>query len=146
VKKVYLILVIFLIWNTHLYSREEKTNLLCNYLNTYYHDWDQQKFGETIVSDQAQKSINFTIIENNQKYNFETNLMYNWSWVENAKKFQDIVNDGEYNFVANDGTKYLLINLNRYDGRLEIIMGYSNDKNRYQFKESYVCKKTEQKF
>lgn len=90
--------------------------------------------------------MNFTIIKNNQKYNFETNLLYNWSWVENAKKFQDIVNDGEYNFVADDGTKYLLIKLNRYDGRLEIIMGYSNDENRYQFKESYVCKKTEQKF
>ena len=39
----------------------EKTNLNCAYLNTYYQDWDEGKFGQTIVSDQAQSSINFSI-------------------------------------------------------------------------------------
>lgn len=124
----------------------EKTNLNCAYLNTYYQDWDEGKFGQTIVSDQAQSSINFSIIKDNQNYSFETNLSYHWDWVENAKKFEDIVNEGEYQFIAIDGSKYLLIKLNRFDGRLEVMSGYTNDENKYQWKESFSCQKTEQKF
>ena len=98
------------------------------------------------MSDQAQSSINFSIIKDNQNYSFETNLSYHWDWVENAKKFEDIVNEGEYQFIAIDGSKYLLIKLNRFDGRLEVMSGYTNDENKYQWKESFSCQKTEQKF
>ena len=124
----------------------ERINLVCSYLNTYYQDWDEGKFGQTIVSDQTQSVINFSILKENQNYDFETNLLYNWDWIKNSKKFDDIVNEGEYKFIAKDNSKYLLIRLNRFDGRLEILSGYTNDDNKYQWKETFYCIKTQQKF
>ena len=124
----------------------ERINLVCSYLNTYYQDWDEGKFGQTIVSDQTQSVINFSILKENQNYGFETNLLYNWDWIKNSKKFDDIVNEGEYKFIAKDNSKYLLIRLNRFDGSLEILSGYTNDDNKYQWKETFYCIKAQQKF
>lgn len=143
-KKFISILVLCLLLGENAYAK--KINLVCSYLNTYYQDWDEGKFGQTIVSDQTQSVINFSILQEGQNYGFETNLLYNWDWIKNAKKFDDIVNEGEYKFVAKENSKYLLIRLNRFNGRLEIMSGYTNDDNKYQWKENFSCTKSQQKF
>lgn len=143
-KKLLMIIFLGLFWSGS--ANAERTNLNCSYLNTYYQDWGKGKFGETIVSDQVQKTINFTLIKANQKFGFETNLLYNWSWIENAKKFEDEVSEGEYKFLAKENNRYIMIKLNRFNGLLEAVSGYTNDENKYQWKESFSCKKAEQKF
>tara|TARA_B100001769_G_C21580989_1_gene328575 strand:- start:65 stop:502 length:438 start_codon:yes stop_codon:yes gene_type:complete len=127
-------------------SSDERTNLICVYVETYYQDWDEGKFGQSVTLDDAQKSINFSILRDSDNYGFDTNKLGNWEWVKNVKSFDDIVSDGEYKFIAVDGVKYMLINLNRFDGNLEFILGYTNDDNKYQWKETFSCEKAKAKF
>ncbi|WP_440928730.1 hypothetical protein [Candidatus Pelagibacter sp.] len=136
-----IILSIFLISNTY----AEKTNLICNYVETFYQDWDEGKYGQTIVSDSAQSSINFKIY-NTTRYWFETSFRTNWDWVEGAERFVGFKKEEEYFFYAESNSKYMDIRLNRYDGKLDFVKGYTNDNRRYLWRDTYVCKKAEKKF
>ena len=63
-KKLLGILVLGLLLSSKVYA-EEKINLICKYLNSYYVSWDQGMFGETIVDESIQDSINFSIVKSN---------------------------------------------------------------------------------
>ena len=121
------------------------TNLNCEYKKHYYRDWDREEYGMTKVDEDTQTSINFSIIENNGDYSFETNYLTDWEWTY-GNKFLDYVTEGEYHFKVIVGNKYRSIKLNRYDGELYFLTGFTDDDNRYQWKVSFKCKKAEQLF
>ena len=143
-KKLLGIVVLGLLLSGNAYA-EEKTKLICSYMNTFYQNWDSGDFGQTIVSEDAQPSIYFNFSNNPKIPLFETNLSTNWSWIEGGK-FEKISTDGEHQFITIVGDKYMSIILNRYDGLLTFLSGYTNDNNKYQWRETFKCKKAVQKF
>ena len=103
------------------------------------------EYGMTKVDEDTQPSINFTIIENNGNYNFDTNYLADWEWTYD-NEFKDYHTEGEYHFRVQVKNKYRSIRLNRFDGNLTFLTGYTDDQNKYQWKVSFVCKKAEQLF
>ena len=143
-KKLLVIVVLGLLFSGNAYA-EEKTKLICTYMNTFYQNWDQGDFGQTIVSEDAQPSIYFNFSNNPKIHRFETNLSTNWEWIAGGK-FEKISTDGEHQFMTIVEDKYMSIILNRYDGLLTFLLGYTNDENKYQWRETFKCKKAVQKF
>ena len=121
------------------------TNLNCKYKNHYYNDWDREIYGLTTIDEAAQTSINFSIIEDNGDFTFDTNYETDWEWTY-GYGFFDYVTEGEYHFKVIVNNKYRSIKLNRFDGNLTFLTGFTDDDNKYQWKVSYVCKKAEQLF
>ena len=137
-----------LIFFTFLFSdaySQEKNRLLCSYKQTYYHNWDQNMFGEIIEDGVAQKSIFFSIIKSNKNFSFETDFLTNWDWISGAK-IVDTVTDKKYHFKFTKKNKYMVVSLNRYTGSLLFTKGYTDDQNRYLYSDEYHCKKAKQKF
>ena len=143
-KKLLGILVLGLLLSSKVYA-EEKINLICKYLNSYYVSWDQGMFGETIVDESRQDSINFSIVKSNMQNRFETNFLTDWDWI-GGSKIQDSTSDGEYKFLMNKDNQYMVIKLNRYDGNLEFKKGYTDDDGKYSLKDNYKCKTAVQQY
>mgnify|MGYP001470936455 FL=1 len=139
------LLSIFILLSSVSLAEANTTNLNCNYKNHYYRNWDMNEYGMTKVDEDTQPSINFTIIENNGNYNFDTNYIADWEWTYD-NEFEDYHTEGEYHFRVEVKNKYRSIKLNRFDGNLTFLTGYTDDQNKYQWKVSFVCKKAEQLF
>ena len=143
-KLLFFVALSFLNFNI-LFAEDGRINLLCKYENNYYRNWDQKEFGRTVISDEAQKSITFTIIKKIDKIYFNTTYRADWEWTTEAD-YTSNVSESEYNFKFLAGNKYKSIRLNRFDGNLYFLTGFTDDDNKYQWKVSYNCKKAEQKF
>ena len=144
-KKLLGIVVLGLLWCNVGFTEEEKINLLCKYENNYYRNWDQGEFGKIVINDEAQQSINFTIIKLQDNYFFSTSYRTDWDWTNDAE-YSHKVTEGEYVFKYLAGNKYRSIRLNRFDGSLFFLTGFTNDDGKYQWKVSFNCKKAQQKF
>ena len=144
-KKLLGIIVLGLLSSNVGFSDEIKTNLLCKYENHYYRNWDQGEFGTTVINETRQDSITFTIMELENNYGFDTSYRTDWDWTVNAE-YSHNVTETQYNFYYLLGTKYRTVRLNRFDGSLFFLTGYTNDNDKYQWKVSYSCQKAEQKF
>ena len=144
-KKAILIVVAGLLWCEISFSKE--TKLTCEYIETYYRNWDNNQFGDTINDESATKSAYFNIIKGeNNTYGFETNMyLPNWRVIE-GEKFSSKVDDNNYFFYALKNTTYISIELNRYNGNLTNTTGHTNDDSKYLIQNFYDCKKAEQKF
>jgi len=125
----------------------EKTKLICEYKETYYRNWNNNQFGETIIDESATKIAYFNITKNNNDdYGFETNIrLPNLQNIKN-EKFESIVDENNYLFTAKKNTLYISIGINRYSGALTTQTGHTNDDGKYLIQSSYLCRKGEQKF
>jgi hypothetical protein len=144
-KKLLSIIVLGLLLSGNAYS--EVTNLICEYKETYYRNWNKNKFGETIIDESIAKIAYFSITKNNDNdYGFETNIRL--PNLQNIKdeKFVSIVDENNYLFTAQKNTLYVSIGINRLSGTLTTQTGHRNDNGKYLIQDSYVCKKGEQKF
>ena len=144
-KKLSIYVLLSLLWCNVGFSKE--TKLTCEYVETYYRNWDNKQFGETLQDEDAVKSIYFNIIKGeNNEYGFETNMhLFNWEKVK-GEKFSSKVDDNNYSFYVLKNANYISIELNRYNGRLTNTSGHTNDDSKYLIKNFYDCKKAEQKF
>ena len=79
------------------------------------------------------------------KIYFNTTYRADWEWTVEAD-YTSNVSESEYNFKFLVGNKYKSIRLNRFDGNLYFLTGFTDDDNKYQWKVSYNCKKADQKF
>ena len=149
-KKLLGILVIGLLLSGNAYAHDnpKETKLTCEYIETYYRNWDGEQFGETINDESAVKSIYFNIIKReDNEYVFKTNM--HMSNLDNSfvgEKLSGKVDDNNYSFYILKNTTYISIELNRYNGRLTYTTGHTNDDSKYLIRYFYDCEKAEQKF
>jgi len=139
-----ILLALFLIGNTF----AKDTKLICEYKETFYRNWNNNQFGETIIDESATKiAYFFNITKNNDNdYGFETNIrLPNLQSIKDTK-FESIVDDNNYLFTAQKNRLYVSIGINRYNGALTTQTGHTNDGGKYLIQSSYICKKGEQKF
>ena len=120
-------------------------NLNCEYIDTFYRNWDDENYGETFIDDNQQSTLNFEIAGSDSTHIFNTNYRTNWDWTGNSK-YESKTTDGEFNFKAVNEYKYREILINRYDGSMSIEVGYTNDDNKYKIRHNYKCNKAEQLF
>ncbi len=144
-KKIAAFSLLSFLWFEISFSKE--TKLTCEYVETYYRNWDAGQFGETIKDDTNPKIIYFNITNGkNNKYGFKTDMpMANLDLVK-SEKFVSKVDDDNYTFVISKNTNYISINLNRYNGRLTYTAGNTNDDSKYLMQYFYNCEKAKQKF
>ena len=144
-KKLLGIVVLSLLWCEISFSKE--TKLTCEYIETYYRNWDNNQFGDTIKDETATKSAYFNIIKGlNNTYGFETNMYLPNLRVVEDEKFISKVDDNNYLFYALKDKTYVSIEINRFNGSLTTHTGYTNDDSKYLIQNFYNCKKAEQKF
>ena len=144
-KKLLGIMVLGLLWCNVSFSKEAQ--LTCEYVETYYRNWDNKQYGEILQDEEAVKSIFFKIIKGeNNLYGFKTNMyLFNWEAVEGGNFSSNIDNDN-YSFYKLKNKTYISIKINRYNGILTYTTGHTNDDSRYLIQYWYNCKKAEQKF
>ena len=144
-KKFLGIVFLGLLWCEISFSKE--TKLTCEYIETYYRNWDNNQFGDTIKDETATKSAYFNIIKGlNNTYGFETNMYLPNLRVVEDEKFISKVDDNNYLFYALKDTTYVSIEINRFNGSLTTTTGHTNDDSKYLIQNFYNCKKGEQKF
>ena len=98
-KKFLGIVFLGLLWCEISFSKE--TKLTCEYIETYYRNWDNNQFGDTIKDETATKSAYFNIIKGlNNTYGFETNMYLPNLRVVEDEKFISKVDDNNYTFSS----------------------------------------------
>ena len=140
------LIISFILISTNVYAKE--TNLICNYQETYYRNWDQGQFGRTFYSDDAQKTIFFKITKDKGENLFKTDLViHNLQWLkEKNDKLIDVSNENNYWFswASSKNKRYISVRINRFNGELIHSTGSNDD--RYYIKETYNCDKLRKKF
>ena len=140
-------LALLLSGNAYTHENPRETKLSCIYIETFYRNWDNNQFGETIINDTAVKNIYFNISKkDNNKYGFETNMQISNLQSVKGEKFSSKVDDNNYFFYISKNTSYTSIELNRYNGKLVNASGHTNDDSKYLIQEFYNCEKAKQKF
>ena len=125
----------------------KETKLTCEYIETYYRNWDNNQFGDTIKSESATKSAYFNIKKGqDNNYGFETNVDLPNLQVVQGEKFSSQVDENNYLFYALKNNTYVSIEINRFNGSLTTNTGHTNDDSKYLIQNFYNCKKAEQKF
>ena len=125
----------------------KETMLVCEYQETYFRNWDQGQFGETIENESATKVGYFNIIQNSdQNFAFETNIRLPNLRNMKDEKFESTVDEKYYLFQVQKDNLYISIALDRYSGILTTQTGHTDDNGKYLIQNFYSCKKGEQKF
>ena len=144
-KKLLGIVVLGLLICETVFAKE--TKLTCEYIETYYRNWDNNQFGETIKSESTPKSAYFIIKKGkNNNYGFKTNADLPNLQIVKDEKFTSQVDENNYLFYAIKNNTYVSIEINRLNGNLSATTGHTNDDSKYLFQNFYSCKKAEQKF